>query len=48
MSFIGALAQNQVFESKDGQVVTYVRANTTSIALIGHYFYRRGVENVQE
>ena len=48
MSFFGALAQNQIFESKDGQVVTYVRANTTSIALIGHYFYRRGVENIKE
>ena len=38
MSFFGTLANNQIFESKDGQVVTYVRANTTSIALIDHYF----------
>ena len=38
MSFFGALAHNQIFGSKDGQVVTYVRVNTACIALIGHYF----------
>ena len=38
MSFFGALARNQIFGSKDGQVVTYVRVNTACIALIGHCF----------
>ena len=47
MSFFGALAHNQIFRSKDGQVVTYVRVNT-AIALIGQCFYRRGVENIHE